>query len=332
MVFRPIPRPIVAALASVAPATWRAAASGPARSLGTLLPLGAMLTGMTLATESALAHTPPSAAQGETTLPTVDVRDTREGGGYRGGVTEVGKMPQAPRDIPQSLTIIPESLMQDRGSATLQDALSNAVGITFAAGEGGRIGDNFALRGFSINGDLYLDGIRDVAQYTRDVFNLEQIDVLRGPSSMLFGRGSTGGVVNQVSKQPYIIDQYRASMTYGSYDYKRGTADLNKVVADNTAIRLNAMWHDAESFRGEGPEYSRWGIAPAFRWGIGTQTEIALSYYLPERRQRSGLRRAVLPGPPARCPGRPLLRLRERRLREVRDRHRDRVAVLPLRA
>jgi len=279
MAFRPILRPVAAALASVAPAAWCSATSAPARSLGKLLPLGAMLTGMTLAAEPALGQAPPSAPQGETTLPTVEVRDAREGGGYRGEVTEIGKMPQAPRDVPQSLTIIPEQLMQDRGNATLQEALQNAVGITFAAGEGGRIGDNFSLRGFSINGDLYLDGIRDVAQYTRDVFNLEQIDVLRGAASMIFGRGSTGGVVNQVSKQPYIIDQYSASMTYGSFDYKRAVADLNKVVAENAAVRLNAMWTDSDSFRGEGPQYSRWGVAPAFRWGIGTQTEVALSYY-----------------------------------------------------
>jgi catecholate siderophore receptor len=278
MAFRPILRPIAAALASVTPTAWRAAASDPARTVGKVLPLGALLTGMTLATDPAFAQTPPGTAPGETTLPTVDVRDMRETG-YRGGVTEVGKLPQAPRDIPQSLTIIPEQLIRDRGAATLQDALQNAVGITFAAGEGGRIGDNFWLRGFPIYGDLYLDGIRDVAQYTRDTFNVEQIDILRGPSSMLFGRGSTGGVANQVSKQPYILDQYEASLTYGSYDYKRATADLNKVIGENSALRLNAMWHDADSFRGEGPQFGRWGVAPALRWGIGTKTEIALSYY-----------------------------------------------------
>lgn len=278
MAFDPTLRPVAAALAGAAP-TARRSAAAPVRTLGKLLPLGAMLTGMTLATEPALAQAPPGPAQGETTLPTVDVRDAREGGGYRGDVTEIGRMPQAPRDVPQSLTVIPEQLMQDRGNATLQEALQNAVGITFAAGEGGRIGDNFALRGFSINGDLYLDGIRDVAQYTRDVFNLEQIDVLRGAASMIFGRGSTGGVVNQVSKQPYVIDQYSAALTYGSFDYKRGTADLNKVVGENAAVRLNAMWTDSDSFRGDGPKYERWGVAPAFRWGIGTQTEVALSYY-----------------------------------------------------
>lgn len=269
-------RPIAAALATVTPAAWRAAARASATRR--LLPLGAVLTAMSLATDPALGQEAAKPAAGETTLPTVEVRDAREGG-YRGTVTETGKLPQAPRDVPQSLTIIPEQLMQDRGNATLQQALQNAVGITFAAGEGGRIGDNFSLRGFSINGDLYLDGLRDVAQYTRDVFNLEQVDVLRGAASMLFGRGSTGGVVNQVSKQPFLVDRYEGAFTYGSYDYKRATIDGNKVVAPDAAMRLSAMWHDADSFRGEGPQYSRWGVAPAFRWGIGTQTEVALSYY-----------------------------------------------------
>ena len=81
-------------------------------------------------------------------------------------------------------------------------------------------------------GDLYLDGIRDIAQYNREVFNVEQVDVLRGSASMLFGRGSTGGVVNQVSKRPFLSNLNEAALTLGSDAYKRGTADLNRVVGE----------------------------------------------------------------------------------------------------
>jgi catecholate siderophore receptor len=197
-----------------------------------------------------MALSASAAAQEEVTAPRVDVEAARERESYQPELTSVGKLQQAPRDIPQSLTVIPESVYRDRGNASLQQALGNAPGITFAAGEGGRIGDNFSMRGFPIYGDLYLDGMRDLAQYNRDLFNLQQIDVLRGSASMLFGRGSTGGVVNQVSKQPMRVDECEASVTLGSYGYSRATVDLNKAVGDSSGLRVNAMAHDADSFRG----------------------------------------------------------------------------------
>jgi catecholate siderophore receptor len=175
--------------------------------------------------------------------------------------------------------VIPQAVYEDRGAASLQQALQNAPGITFAAGEGGRIGDNFSMRGFPVYGDLYLDGLRDVAQYNRDLFNIQQVDVLRGAASMLFGRGSTGGVINQVSKQPTLVDRYLGAVTVGSYGYKRATVDLNKAIGVSTGLRVNGMLHDADSFRGEGPHYERSGIAPTLVWGIGTRLELGLSYF-----------------------------------------------------
>jgi catecholate siderophore receptor len=254
----------------------------PPRALGRLLPLGAILGGFALAPTGTSAQTAGDAAASgkETMLPTVNVRSERdrEPGSYQPGVTTVGKMPQLAKDIPQSLTIVPETLWQDQNATTLREALRNVPGLTFNAGEGGRIGDNFTLRGYSVVGDLYLDGIRDNAQYERDLFNLEQVDVLRGAASMIFGRGSTGGIVNQVSKQPFLQDAYRAGVTVGNYSYVRGTTDLNKVVAENAAIRLNVMGINAESSRDE-VNVQRWGIAPAVRWGIGTRDEFYLAYY-----------------------------------------------------
>ena len=223
----------------------------------------------------------PSAVRSqETTLPNVivtDVRD-REEKGYQADKSSVSKVPQLLRDIPSSVTVITEQLMHDRNTDTLKEALRNVAGLTFNAAEGGRVGDNFTLRGFSVVSDLYLDGLRDISQYNRDAFNIEQVDVLRGSASMIFGRGSTGGVINQVSKIPMLKDHNEAAVTLGSFNYRRETADLNKVIGDDAAVRLNVMKTDAGSFR-TGANTDRLGVAPSIRWGIGTQDEFNVSLY-----------------------------------------------------
>lgn len=237
-----------------------------------LLPLGAMLTGMLLSPLPATAQ--------ETTLPAVSVHDDRieESKGLQGGTTRVGKLKQLPKDVPQALTIVSEQLMEDKNAHTLKEALGNVAGLTFNAGEGGRIGDNMNLRGFYSFGDLYLDGIRDVAQYNRETFNLEQIDVLRGSGSMLFGRGQAGGVINQVSKEPGRRDKGSVTVTYGSDDYKRISADINRLIADGAAVRVNVMKTDAGSTR-DHVDSAREGIAPTLRWGMLSADEFTLGHY-----------------------------------------------------
>jgi catecholate siderophore receptor len=265
----PLPRlrPLAAALCA-----------GSARnpSVSARLPLGLMAAVLAVSANSALAQqTAPAPAK---VLPGIEVKAKPEETGYQGVKSTVGKTPQLLRDIPQSVTVVTEQLMQDRGADNLKEALRNVAGLTFNAGEGGRIGDNVTLRGYSLVGDLYLDGMRDIAQYNREIFNVEQVDVLRGSASMLFGRGSTGGVVNQVSKKPFAYDLNEAALTLGSENYRRAVADLNKVVGQDAAIRLNVMKTKTGSFR-DGVETDRWGIAPSFSWGIGTKNEFNLSYY-----------------------------------------------------
>ena len=255
----------------------------PVAHKSTLVPLGAMVLGFALAPSMAAAQTAPPKTESttaETTLPSVEVKDTseREQKGYQGGTTNVGKLKQLPKDIPQSVTIISEQLMHDRNADTFREALRNVAGLTFNAGEGGRIGDNITLRGYSAVGDLYLDGLRDVAQYNRETFNMSQIDVLRGSASMLFGRGSTGGIINQVSKTPQLADRNEVSLTYGSYDYKRATADLNKKLGDGSALRINVMKTDTDSFRDE-VHQERWGVAPSISFGEGTNDKFIFAYY-----------------------------------------------------
>ncbi len=105
-------------------------------------------------------------------------------------------------DTPQSITVVPQFVMQDEAVTTLRDTLRNVPGISLAAGEAGAQGDNLTIRGFTARNDIFLDGIRDFGSYYRDSFNYEQVDVLEGPAGVQFGRGSTGGVVNQESKVP----------------------------------------------------------------------------------------------------------------------------------
>ena len=289
----PVPRPLAAALADIGSrrraiekfrrTPRRSAQQDPARPRTAWLPLGAMLTGVAFAPLPVLAEDAAGTKArptGEAVLPTVQVEDSAvpEATGYQGGPTRVGKIRQLAKDIPQSVTIVPEKLITERGSDTLKDALRNVAGLTFNAAEGGRIGDNITLRGYSAVSDLYLDGMRDVAQYNRDTFNYEQIDVLRGSASMVFGRGSTGGVINQVSKVPLLEDRTRLSMTLGSFDYKRVTADLNKKLGDEAGLRINAMLTDGDTFR-DYAHTDRKGIAPSVRWGVGTQNEFILSLY-----------------------------------------------------
>ena len=161
---------------------------------------------------------------------------------------------------------------------TLQDALKNVPGITLNAGEGGTHGDNINLRGFAASDDFFLDGLRDTGFYTRDSFDLEGIEVYKGPASTLFGRGSTGGVVNQVSKIPQLTDFARASVVGGTNSEIRGTSDLNYAITDDAAFRLNAMGLRSQVADRDFVKNERWGLAPSFAFGLGEPTQLIVDY------------------------------------------------------
>lgn len=239
------------------------------------LPLGAAVAMLAFnAAQAAEPAEPPA----EATLPKVKVQGTPEDEGYQATTTGIGRTPQLLRDIPQSVTVVPATLMQDRQANSFHEAVRNVAGLTFNAGEGGRIGDNITLRGYSVVGDLYLDGIRDIAQYNREVFNVERIEVLRGSASVLFGRGSTGGVINQVTRMPQLAAERTVAVTGGMHGYGRATLDVNQPIGEASAVRVNGMYTDDESFR-DGPRYRRWGVAPAVSFGIGGDDELSLAYY-----------------------------------------------------
>ena len=155
--------------------------------------------------------------------------------------TRIGKGVQELRDVPQSVTVVTEQLIDDRNLDTLKDALKNTAGIGFQAAEGGE--EDIRLRGFSLQstGDIFIDGMRDPAFCDRDSFNGDRLEVLRGSASMLFGCGSTGGAVHQVSKQPMRINQNELAITIGNGDHARITGDFNLKTGKNAALRLNVM-------------------------------------------------------------------------------------------
>ncbi len=216
--------------------------------LAGILPLGAMMAGMIFVHGDSCAQTAPAPKAGDKELPTVKIESDRDKpDGLRGTTTRVGKTLQDPHDIPQAITTITNSLMEQQQVGSLREALRNVSGLTFNAAEGGRSGDNMNLRGFYTFGDLYMDGIRDTAQYNRETFNLEQIDVLRGAGAMLFGRGQAGGVINLVSKTPLRYDQYKFTGSVGTRDYREVTADLNKAFSADTGLRVNLMQRDEGS-------------------------------------------------------------------------------------
>ena len=224
------------------------------------------------------ADSPKAAAQ---TLAPVKVIGNQQGApttGYKAETTRIGKVKQDLKDVPQAVSVVTQTLMEEQGAANLKDVLKNVSGITFAAGEGGRSGDQVILRGFAAFNDMYRDGQRDVAQYNRDPFNDERVEVLKGASSMLFGRGSTGGVINQVSKTPFIGKLLDADATVGSNDYQRMTVDMNAAYSETSAVRLNLMATKDGSPNGES-ESKRWGFSPSIAFGLGTPTTLVLSHH-----------------------------------------------------
>src|SRR5262245_57355157 len=148
-------------------------------------------------------------------------------------------------DTPKSVTVISEALIAETGSTNLVDALRTVPGITFNAGEGGQpAGDNLKIRGFDAGSDVFIDGVRDAGSQTRDVFALEQIEVVKGPGSAYTGRGSTGGSVNLVTKKPGMDDFVLANIGAGTDRYGRAAIDMNMRLGDSAGFRLNLLKQD----------------------------------------------------------------------------------------
>lgn len=212
------------------------------------------------------------------TLPPVVVQ---EQGSYYVPEPSLSKMPVPLKDVPQSVTVVPEKLMDEQAATTVQEALRSVPGIGLQAGEGGGPqGDNLTLRGFNARNDFFIDGVRDQGSYFRDVFNLESVEVIKGPSSFYFGRGSTGGIINQVSKTPGLTASYGGELSAGSGPLFRATGDVNQPFSESAAFRVNFMAHHAKFVDRDEAKRRRLGLAPSLSFGLGTPTELTFSYFL----------------------------------------------------
>jgi len=256
---------------------------------------------------AAWAQNAPISTDAIQDLPTVQVRaDADKPDGLRATSTRVGKVLEDPHAVPQAITTVTQALMNEQQVGALKEALRNVAGLSFNAAEGGRSGDNMNLRGFYTFGDMYLDGIRDTAQYNRETFNLEQVDVLRGAGAMLFGRGQAGGVINQVSKTPLHYEQTQVSASVGTDHYVEATADVNKTLSESAALRVNAMQRDEGSWRsnpstGTEPEIHRKGLAASLALNQHSDDPIWINYYRLETKDNPDY--GVAFDPATRAPG-----------------------------
>jgi catecholate siderophore receptor len=183
-------------------------------------------------------------------------------------------------DVPQSVTVLSKALLQSQGASSLSDALRNVPGVTLGGAEGGQIGNNINLNGFTARTDIYLDGFRDRGQYYRDTFALDAVEVLMGPSSMLFGRGSTGGVINQVSKVAQLKPVTEVDASVMTTGMARTTVDVDRAIDATSAIRIAGMAQAGRPTTRDAMKNTDFGLAPSVKLGIGTPTEITLSALL----------------------------------------------------
>jgi catecholate siderophore receptor len=187
------------------------------------------------------------------------------------------------RDTPQTITIVPQAVIEAQGATSLRDVLRNVPGITYQAGEGGGglPGDSLTMRGFSASNDIFIDGVRDAGGYSRDAFNLEQVEIVKGPASTYAGRGTTGGSINLTTKTPGVGAARAITFGGGSSEYRRGTLDVNQPIGGlgaGSAVRLNAMWTDAGVPGRNVVENQSWAIAPSFAAGLTGRTRLTASY------------------------------------------------------
>jgi catecholate siderophore receptor len=189
------------------------------------------------------------------------------------------------RDIPQTITVVPREIIEQQGATSLTDVLRNVPGLTITAGEGGvPAGDNLTLRGNSARNDIFVDGVRDLSPQSRDPFNLESVEVTKGPTSAVAGRGSAGGAINLISKAPGLARAIGGSFAFGNADTQRASLDINTSLArlglgERTAFRMNALIHNAGVAGRNIVKNDRWGLAPSLSFGLGTPTRLTLSYY-----------------------------------------------------
>jgi len=216
----------------------------------------------------------------DATLPEVQVEGAPETAtgpvtGYRATRSATFTKTDEPlKEVPASVSVVPGQLMKDQAMQGMSDVFRYVPGVLTHQGEGNR--DQIILRGNSTTADFFVNGVRDDAQIFRDLYNLERVEVLKGPGGMIFGRGGAGGVVNRVTKRPVFGgDVGEANLTLGSWDQVRGSIDVGKQASDTVAWRLNAMGEKSDSFR-DGYSLERYAINPTVTFIVSPDTALTI--------------------------------------------------------
>jgi catecholate siderophore receptor len=190
----------------------------------------------------------------------------------------LSRVPTTLLNTPQTVNVVTQQVIQDQNVSNLRDALRNVAGITFRAGEGGNQGDTPYIRGFSAQNDVFRDGVRDPGWYTRDTFATDAVEVYKGPASVLFGRGSTGGAINLISKLPQDRNFVEGTLSGNTGPGVRATLDANRKVDENLSTRIVVMGQEYDIPGRDHIEENRWGVAPSIKYKFNERTSNTLSY------------------------------------------------------
>ncbi|ENU48574.1 TonB-dependent siderophore receptor [Acinetobacter nosocomialis] len=226
-----------------------------------------VITGQVYAAETDL--------QAVTNLPTISVKAEKENSLKQ----EVGQASSATKglmqlkDVPQIVNVVPKQILREQTVTSMQGALQNVAGLSFSVGDGQR--DQVMIRGFSAITDNYVDGIRDDALYFRDMSNVERVEVLKGPASVLYGRGSAGGLVNKINKKPMDQSLREVSLIGSTTGQRRAEVDVNEKVAENVKVRLTGAVEDSDGYRDQA-FLKRQAVAPSVQWDITDKTKLLL--------------------------------------------------------
>ena len=178
-------------------------------------------------------------------------------------------------DVPQAVSVVTRELIADQAMRGMADVVRYVPGVTMGQGEGHR--DAPTIRGNSTTADFFVDGVRDDAQYLRDLYNVERVEALKGSNAMVFGRGGGGGVINRVNKEAQWAPVRTLSVAGGSFDQKRGAIDVGQGLGDRVAARVNGMYERSGGFR-DAARLERFGVNPTLAVAAGARTSVRLGY------------------------------------------------------
>ncbi len=198
---------------------------------------------------------------------------------YKGDRLASPKFSEPIVNMPKSVTVLTKEILQDKDATSLKDVARTTAGVTIGTGEGGNaFGDRFFIRGFDARNDVFIDGIRDPAVNIRENFFTEQIEILKGPSSTIDGRGTTGGALNIVTKQATNTNFYNADSTFAGDGTRRITFDVNQVINPTLAVRMDGMWQNAGVAGRDFTTDDRWGGLLAVKWTPTNDVTVSANY------------------------------------------------------